>query len=280
MGKRKIPLNQHLIIVGLYQGGKSSTEIATTYNVNSETILTILKKHNIVRRPSNNVKPAHTKTKICTKCHKRLLNDLKHFALKGKKYKDGQEKLRSRCKNCVKEYATIYTATHKGALRSYALRHYYKNRERNLIRGRKYRMSHKKEILASQRIYVRQRKASDVNYKMRHILANRIRNLLKSQGVKKTMGTIELIGCSMIFLKKHIESQFDDKMTWKNYGRYGWHVHHIIPCALFDLSKIEEQRKCFHYSNLKPLWFDDNLDQSSIYNGVRITYKNRHLYKL
>jgi len=55
-------------------------------------------------------------------------------------------------------------------------------------------------------------------------------------------------------------------MTWDNHGtgKNGkgmkeWHIDHIIPCCKFNLSKDEEQRKCFHYSNLQPLWASDNM---------------------
>ena len=47
-------------------------------------------------------------------------------------------------------------------------------------------------------------------------------------------------------------------MTKENHGL--WHVDHIIPCASFDLSKPEEQARCFHYSNLQALWSrEDNI---------------------
>ena len=46
-------------------------------------------------------------------------------------------------------------------------------------------------------------------------------------------------------------------MSWNNYGK--WHVDHIRPCIDFDLSKPEEQQKCFHYTNLQPLWAEENM---------------------
>ena len=83
----------------------------------------------------------------------------------------------------------------------------------------------------------------------------------------KSDRTLELVGCTIKELLNHIESQFDDKMSWDNYGRKGWHIDHIKPCAAFDLTKPEEQRKCFNYTNLQPLWWPDNFKKSSFYNG-------------
>jgi hypothetical protein len=83
----------------------------------------------------------------------------------------------------------------------------------------------------------------------------RLKDALKNN--IKSKYTLELIGCSIIFLKQHLEKQFKIGMTWSNYGK--WHIDHIRPCASFDLSKAEEQHKCFHYTNLQPLWALDNL---------------------
>ena len=68
---------------------------------------------------------------------------------------------------------------------------------------------------------------------------------------------MELVGCSIDELKKHLEIKFKKGMSWNNYGK--WHVDHVVPVDFFDLTKIEEQKKCFHYSNLQPLWAQDNL---------------------
>ena len=65
-----------------------------------------------------------------------------------------------------------------------------------------------------------------------------------------------LIGCSIEKLKKHFEKQFKSDMSWFNYGK--WHIDHIKPCCKFDLRKISEQKKCFHYTNLQPLWAKEN----------------------
>ena len=71
---------------------------------------------------------------------------------------------------------------------------------------------------------------------------------------------ISLLGCTIEFLRSHLEFQFTDGMTWENYPL--WHIDHIVPCCSFNLSKEEEQSKCFHYSNLRPLWAEENIAKS------------------
>ena len=52
-------------------------------------------------------------------------------------------------------------------------------------------------------------------------------------------------------------------MTWQNHTVTGWHIDHIMPCSNFDLSKPEQQKECFHYTNLQPLWYDENIRKSN-----------------
>ena len=83
--------------------------------------------------------------------------------------------------------------------------------------------------------------------------------------LNKTHGTIELTGCTVSELKKHIEKQFNNEMSWENHGIY-WHLDHIIPCSAFDLTKKTEQFVCFNYRNLQPLECIVNLTKSNKYN--------------
>jgi len=68
---------------------------------------------------------------------------------------------------------------------------------------------------------------------------------------------MDLIGESPQFVKNYLTLKFTDGMSWENHGK--WHIDHIKPCCSFDLTKPEEQQKCFHYTNLQPLWAKDNL---------------------
>jgi hypothetical protein len=76
--------------------------------------------------------------------------------------------------------------------------------------------------------------------------------------VRKGGRTTELIGCSIVDLMTHLEKQFMRGMSWENYGYRGWHIDHIRPCAKFDLTDPEQQKACFHFTNLRPLWAADN----------------------
>ena len=80
----------------------------------------------------------------------------------------------------------------------------------------------------------------------------------------KYCSSISLIGCSLDELRLHLESQFIDGMRWDNHGNGDnfWNIDHIRPLCTFDLNSIEEQKIAFHYSNLRPLWFIDNMKRS------------------
>jgi len=105
------------------------------------------------------------------------------------------------------------------------------------------------------RKYSRQIFATNINHKIALNLRRRIHKVLR--GHSKSSETIHLLGCSIPDFRIYLESKFDSGMTWKNYGR-AWHIDHIIPCAIFDLSRPEHQKRCFHFANLQPLRAKDN----------------------
>jgi hypothetical protein len=121
-----------------------------------------------------------------------------------------------------------------------------------------YKLRNKKIINEKIRI----RKQHDVNFNLLLKIRSRISSALKSKNNYKFNPTLKLLGCSVAFLKKHLEAQFKEGMTWKNHNLKGWHIDHIRPCSSFDLSKIKEQHKCFHYTNLQPLWATENLEKN------------------
>ena len=99
-----------------------------------------------------------------------------------------------------------------------------------------------------------------------HLISNmRARMSMALKREYKSESTIELLGCNMEHFLQYLQKQFDDNMTFENYGDY-WHLDHIKPCASFDLKNQEQQKKCFHYTNLQPLEGKENMSKGSKYD--------------
>jgi hypothetical protein len=130
-----------------------------------------------------------------------------------------------------------------------------KNKERKKELNKQWYLKNKKHI----RERNKKRRKTDITYKL--ITNLRRRTTLALKGNKKSTNTMILLGVpNLEFLWTHLESTFKPGMTRENHGL--WHIDHIIPCASFDLSKPEEQIKCFHYTNLQALWAHENLSKS------------------
>jgi hypothetical protein len=148
-----------------------------------------------------------------------------------------------------------YTKLNKDKIKIYKQIYFQINKKRLQLINKSWKLVNRQKLNKLVRIYNKKRRQSDINFKIRHYLSTRLYQGLK--GFNKSKKTMDLLGCSIDKLKKHLEKQFMDGMSWSNYGK--WHVDHIKPCASFNLSKPSEQRKCFHYINLQPLWAKDNL---------------------
>ncbi len=91
-------------------------------------------------------------------------------------------------------------------------------------------------------------------------LRSRLSFLVTKNGGTKAASTSILLGCSIEFLRVHLESGFKPGMSWDNYG--DWHIDHVRPCKAFDLAVPEQQKACFHWTNLQPLWAEENMRKS------------------
>jgi signal recognition particle GTPase len=125
------------------------------------------------------------------------------------------------------------------------------HKEQYLRLMKEWRKTHKKQINEQQSLRLKK----DINFKLTCNLRSRIYHALKENS--KSQITINLIGCSIEKLKSYLEKKFTKGILWSNYGK--WHIDHIRPCSSFVLSKVSEQRKCFNYKNLQPLWAKENL---------------------
>ena len=100
---------------------------------------------------------------------------------------------------------------------------------------------------------------TDLNFRIAHNLRTRIGKFF-TRGDKKGSAVKDL-GCSVAELKTYLESKFQPGMSWENWGVDGWHVDHIKALSLFDLTDSEQFKQAAHYTNLQPMWADENISK-------------------
>jgi len=145
------------------------------------------------------------------------------------------------------------------------------NKQRCAAATKLWYTENKQRSTATNRAYKRHRRATDPAYRLLCNLRSRMG--LALNGNLKADRTLALVGCSAQECKDHLAAQFVDGMTWEN--RTEWQVDHIKPCAAFDLSIESEQRACFHYTNLQPLWAADNLAKGALWEGKSARKRKR-----
>ena len=140
-------------------------------------------------------------------------------------------------------------------------------REKNKERTKKIRQERDKKNRKKLNKYTRDRKKTNPSIRIRHQLSNRLWSALKRNNLyqNKCASTMQLVGCTIEELWKHLESSssWEPWMTRENYGKGGWDVDHILPCASFDLKCPVQQLACFHWSNLQPLEHIKNVKKGS-----------------
>jgi hypothetical protein len=100
------------------------------------------------------------------------------------------------------------------------------------------------------------RKKDNIEFRILRRLRDRVWKAMRRR--PKHGRTIATLGCSMEDFLIYLESKFEPGMSLENYGKV-WHIDHIMPCAIFDLAKPEHQKRCFHFSNLQPMFAHKNL---------------------
>lgn len=202
------------------------------------------------------------------------------------------------CKECRKKYNKEYQIRHSKRIAERSVKYYngtiierrnkkslekygctkeerkIRSKELERLRNKEYYIINKDKLSAYSKEYFKKNRKT-VNEKLRQKLkedntfrlATRLRTLiyahLKRKGISKLAPAFKLTGCTHSELRNHLESLFLPGMSWSNHSREGWHIDHIKPCSKFDLTIKEEQYKCFHYSNLQPLWAIDNIKKGN-----------------
>jgi hypothetical protein len=108
----------------------------------------------------------------------------------------------------------------------------------------------------------RRRMKKDPIFRIKEKSRKRLVHAIRGRG-RGSSHTVALLSCTYLQFKLSFEKKFTEGMNWQNYGE--WHVDHIKPCSLFDLTDPNQMTECYHYSNLQPLWAKDNIKKSNKY---------------
>jgi len=227
----------------------------------------------------------------CTKCHlkkelakgKRWCKDCKNAyekqrklnatnekknELKQKQHEQYQKKKKSvgeikidpkatkKCTKCLTEKSLIefHLAKTKGTIRAMC-------KDCSTLARQKYYVEHKDEIIEKSSKYIIDKMKNDPIFKMMRYMRARIYHAFVDQDQSKNQRTIKYLGCTSSFLKEWIEYQLKEPMTLENYGDV-WHIDHVKPCAVFDLSCEDQISECFCWKNLRPYLATENLKKS------------------
>ena len=186
--------------------------------------------------------------KKCCFCN--LFKPLEDF-YNNKNVKSGKA---SFCKQCGKEKRDNY---------------YEKNRAKVLEKQKSHNEKYLSKISEASKIkrknysnnYFKFKIKTDVIFKLKIYSRNMLNRAFRSILQEKNWSTPKALGCSWEHFKNHLESKFQEGMTWNNYAHDGWHIDHIIPISS---AKTEEDIiRLSHYTNLQPLWAKDNLIKSN-----------------
>ena len=205
------------------------------------------------------------------------VNKARYNAKHKEKVRAGSRAWKKKNKSRVSRYRKAYYLSHKveSAAYSRALREKdpeaFKRRKVEI--DRRYRKKNavalkaKRSTQSAKQIKNRRERLrcfADVPYRLGKRLRFLLWQALKAQGVKKIYSIDRLVGCTLLELKAHIEKQFKTGMSWR---KRNFHIDHMKPCAAFDLSDPKQQKICFHYTNLQPLWPKDNISKGSRWMG-------------
>ena len=236
----------------------------------------------------------------------RLLESNKLWAKNNSKcLKEYQKEYRKKNKDKIRQSNREYININRDAVKRKSSEYYQKNREvklayyhlnkdkkresrrlyqiNNQSTIKKYREANKektakriKEYSLRLEIKVRRNKKyierwnNDVIFKLGKLIKGGLIKSLKKIKNKKTSRTVEYLGCGISEFKIYFEKLFTEGMTWEKYLSGEIHIDHIIPCAIFDLSKHEAQKICFHFTNLQPLWKKNNLEKRAKIDHINI----------
>jgi hypothetical protein len=220
----------------------------------------ICRKCNIEKETCEFGKRKTSKDGLRSYCNQCRSLESKQYRLKNpEKRKNTIKNYYEKNKDIINEKSKQYRLKNLEKLKEISLKSYHKNKnnEKNIRYRKKYRKLNRKKRAE----YEKELKNKNINYKISSNVRRRINHIIQNKNVTKNNPTFDILGCSPEFLKEHLEKQFKDGMSWDNYGLYSWHIDHIIPLSSAETE--DEIYKLCHYTNLQPLWAEENLSKGS-----------------
>jgi hypothetical protein len=185
---------------------------------------------------------------ICKKC--KIIQDVSYIEKNKEKIKE--IKLRWVIKN--PEYKKKYYQDNKERLKKESRSFYQKNKTKYNQQSTDWNSENKQK---RKEIIKKHKEKPEV--KLKEKIRHRVYMFLKTKNLKKNNKTFQIVGCSPTELKEHLEKQFTGGMNWDNQGK--WHIDHIVP--LSSAKTEQEIYNLCHYSNLQPLWAEENMKKGN-----------------
>lgn len=197
-------------------------------------------------------------TKFCPIC-----NESKDVTLFSRRLKN-KDKLDTYCRSCSTAKSREWNKNNKYRRREINKSYSIKNRDKVLKDMRDWYQNNREYAIKKVSQRIAQREKTDINFKISRLLRSRLCSALKHN--LKSGSAVKNLGCTIQELRLHLESKFQPGMTWENHGK--WHIDHIVPLCSFDLTDIEQLKKACHYTNLQPLWPQQNLNKRFIDGSI------------
>lgn len=143
----------------------------------------------------------------------------------------------------------------KACKRMVRRKHHEANLEKYNKMSREYNKRNRDKIQARNN----QRYKEDINYRLAVVLRSRLNVAIRNG--QKVGSAVEDLGCSIEEFKLYIENQFQEGMTWDNWG--DWHLDHVIPLSSFNLDDEMEYLEAVNWLNYQPLWALENYSKGA-----------------
>ena len=179
---------------------------------------------------------------------------------------ENKVKDRNLCKICSRQISKDYKARNKELISEYNKIYKSDNKETISEYNKKYHNENIEAIQKRHNLNDCERRKNDPCFKLAHNCRTRLNKIFKGS---KSQKTFDLLDCDITFLKDWLEYNFKEGMNFENYGSH-WHIDHVIPCSLFDLTSEDEIKNCFRWTNLQPLEAKINIIKNNNINQVEV----------